>query len=116
MEGIRDLREEKRQSRLVAYGRMVMFSHTVFSLPFALAGALTTPKGFPGWNTLLWVVVAFLGGRNSANAVNRIVDRKIDAENPRTAGRHLPSGRVSLAEATLLALFSSVFLSLPLFD
>ncbi|ADK83141.1 4-hydroxybenzoate polyprenyltransferase [Sediminispirochaeta smaragdinae DSM 11293] len=105
MEGIRDLREEKRQSRLVAYGRMVMFSHTVFSLPFALAGALTTPKGFPGWNTLLWVVVAFLGGRNSANAVNRIVDRKIDAENPRTAGRHLPSGRVSLAEATLLALF-----------
>jgi 4-hydroxybenzoate polyprenyltransferase len=90
---------------MYSYGKLVMFSHTVFSLPFALVGAFAAAGGFPGRETLFWIIIAFTGGRNSANAINRIVDRKIDAENPRTADRHLPSGKISVLEAALLASF-----------
>ncbi len=82
-----------------------MFSHTVFSLPFALVGAFAAAGGFPGREKLFWIIIAFLGGRNSANAINRIVDRKIDAENPRTADRHLPSGEISVPETVVLSVF-----------
>jgi 4-hydroxybenzoate polyprenyltransferase len=85
------------------YGRLLMFSHSLFSLPFAVLGVLYAAGGSPQWQTVVWVVVGFLGGRNAANAVNRVVDRHIDAENPRTRNRALPAGRVSVAEAWAIA-------------
>lgn len=83
----------------------VKFSHTIFALPFALAGmavAARTNHGWPGLRVFLLIVAAMLCARTCAMAFNRIVDRQFDAQNPRTAGRHLPAGQVSLAGAVAL--------------
>ena len=89
--------------RLAAVGDAVMIRHTLFSLPFALAAVLLETGGSPPALKLLWIVVAAVGARNAANALNRIIDRRIDAKNPRTAGRHLPSGKLSAKELWLFA-------------
>lgn len=88
--------------RLKVYGELVMFSHTLFSLPFALVSMLWAANGLPSPWAFFWILVALLGARNGANAVNRLVDRKIDAANPRTASRHLPQGTVHTREVVLL--------------
>ncbi len=83
----------------------VKFSHTVFALPFALAAmavAARDNRGWPGWRLFLLIVAAMICARTCAMAFNRIVDRRFDAANPRTAGRHLPAGTLSLASALLL--------------
>ena len=79
----------------------VRFTHTVFALPFALAAmavAARANRGWPGWRTFGLILAAMVCARTCAMAFNRIVDRKFDALNPRTAGRHLPTGQISLAE------------------
>ncbi len=87
-------------SRLVRYANFVKLPHTVFALPFALVGAtLGSRVASVPVATVAWVVVAFTAARFAAMAFNRIVDRKIDALNPRTRGRELPSGALGLAEA-----------------
>ncbi len=86
---------------------MVKFSHSVFALPFALMGAWLAAGGFPGWTTLLWIVVAAVSARTAAMAFNRWVDREIDAENPRTAVREIPSGALSPSYAVGLVFVSS---------
>ena len=96
--------------RLRLYGGLLMFGHSVFSLPFALAAMLYASGGRPGWRTFLLVTAAFLGARNAANALNRFIDRRIDAENPRTSGRHIPAGAVWPFEALLLAGFFGLML------
>jgi 4-hydroxybenzoate polyprenyltransferase len=96
--------------RLRLYGGLLMFGHSVFSLPFALAAMLYASGGRPGWRTFLLVTLAFLGARNAANALNRFIDRKIDAENPRTSGRQIPAGAVRPFEALLLAGFFGLML------
>ncbi len=81
------------------------FSHTVFALPFALAAMVVAARdhrGWPGWKTFGLILAAMVCARTCAMAFNRIVDRKFDALNPRTANRHLPSGRISLAGAIML--------------
>ncbi|MBI5446367.1 MAG: UbiA family prenyltransferase, partial [Deltaproteobacteria bacterium] len=85
--------------RVHALLEMIKFSHTVFALPFALTGLVLAAGGLPPLRTLLWVLAAMVGARTAAMAWNRIADREIDARNPRTAERHLPSGKVSSAEA-----------------
>ncbi len=83
----------------------VRFSHTVFALPFALAAmavAARDHRGWPGWRTFLLILAAMVCARTCAMAFNRIMDRKFDALNPRTANRHLPAGQVSLVGAWLL--------------
>ncbi len=89
--------------RVAAYLELVKFSHTVFVLPFALTGAVLAARGLPDGRTLAWVVAAMGGPRTGAMAVNRIADRHLDAENPRTANRQLPQGRLRVAEAAALA-------------
>ena len=87
----------------------VRFSHTVFALPFALAAmavAARANRGWPGWRTLALILVAMVCARTCAMAFNRIVDRKFDALNPRTAGRHLPTGQISLLSAVTLCVLS----------
>jgi 4-hydroxybenzoate polyprenyltransferase len=87
----------------------VRFSHTIFALPFALAAmavAARDNRGWPGWQTFGLILAAMVCARTCAMAFNRIVDRKFDALNPRTANRHLPAGHISLASAVALWLLS----------
>jgi 4-hydroxybenzoate polyprenyltransferase len=81
---------------------MIKFEHTVFALPFALLGALAGAQGLPPLRTSLWILAAMVGARTAAMTFNRLVDADLDAENPRTAGRALPAGRVSRVGALLL--------------
>lgn len=92
-----------------AFARMVVIEHTLFALPFAYAGAFLAAGGRPGAERLFWITVAMIGARNAAMGLNRIIDRRIDAANPRTRDRHLPSGRLGVGEA---AAFTAVFLGL----
>ncbi len=92
------------------WGSFVRFPHTVFALPFALAAMVVAARdhhGWPGWEKFLLILAAMVCARTCAMAFNRIVDRKFDALNPRTAGRHLPTGQISLASAIALCLLSA---------
>jgi len=86
---------------------LVVFAHTVFALPFALLSAVLAADGIPPGPTLLWILVAMVGARSAAMSFNRIVDRHIDAKNPRTARREIPSGVVSPAAAALFCALSA---------
>jgi 4-hydroxybenzoate polyprenyltransferase len=93
------------------WASFVRFSHTVFALPFALAAMMVAARdnrGWPGWKTFGLILAAMVCARTCAMAFNRIVDRKFDALNPRTAKRHLPAGTISLANAIALCLLSAV--------
>jgi len=81
----------------------IKFEHTVFALPFAYIAMVLAAAGWPGWWTVGWVTAAMVGGRTCAMAVNRVVDRLIDARNPRTAQRHLPTGTLRVWELRALA-------------
>ena len=85
-------------SRVATYGRLVRFSHTIFALPFAVMGAVLGARGIPDLRTCLFILMAMVGARSMAMAMNRLADQKIDSENPRTASRELPSGQVSRGE------------------
>ena len=81
---------------------MIKFSHTVFAFPFALMGVVLASLKTgapPSIGQLFWICVAMVGARSGAMGLNRIIDARIDAENPRTAGRHIPAGKVSRPEA-----------------
>jgi 4-hydroxybenzoate polyprenyltransferase len=103
-------------SGVTKWGEFVKLSHTVFALPFALASmtvAARSTRGWPGWRLFLLIVGAVAAARICAMAFNRIVDREFDKENPRTAMRHLPAGKISLAGAwTLCALSACAFVFL----
>src|SRR5262245_36494155 len=80
---------------------LIRFSHTVFALPFALASAVLAWQVVPfHWQHLLGILLCMICARAAAMTFNRIVDRKIDAQNPRTAKRHLPAGLLSLPAVT----------------
>ncbi len=82
----------------------IKFEHTIFALPFAYIAMVLAARGWPGWWTVGWVTAAMVGGRTCAMAANRVIDRFIDAKNPRTAGRHLPSGLLGVSEMRALAI------------
>jgi 4-hydroxybenzoate polyprenyltransferase len=84
---------------LVETLRLVRFSHTLFALPFALTAMLLAAGGLPESRVIGWILVAMVGARTAAMTFNRIVDRRVDALNPRTAGRSLPAGRLSVGYA-----------------
>ncbi|HYF81593.1 MAG TPA: 4-hydroxybenzoate octaprenyltransferase [Clostridia bacterium] len=86
------------------YGTLVMFSHTVFSLSFALISMLLVSNGLPSPYTILWILVAFMGARTGANAINRVIDAEIDAKNPRTSTRQLPQGLIKKKEVVVFSL------------
>ncbi len=97
--------------KIKKYGEVVMFSHTLFSLPFALIGMIWAAEGLPSFHTVLWILIALVGARNGANALNRIVDKEIDKKNPRTANRHLPKGIVKEYEVWGIVVFCfSIFI------
>jgi 4-hydroxybenzoate polyprenyltransferase len=102
--------------KLVLTLEMIKFEHSVFALPFALTGALLAVRedGFATANImwkLVWIVVAMVAARSAAMAFNRVIDADIDARNPRTAMRHLPSGVLTRAFAwAFVAVSSLVFI------
>ncbi len=87
---------------------MIKFKHTVFALPFALMGAFLAARGIPSLRVFFWVVIAMVGARTAAMTFNRIVDHRFDAANPRTAGRAIPAGQVSMLESWLMVAGASV--------
>lgn len=87
---------------------MIKFAHTIFALPFALLSFFRASGGALPVRTLLWVIAAMVGARTAAMTFNRIADRAIDAENPRTATRALPSGRLRVSYAASLCVASSL--------
>lgn len=96
-------------SRIARYASFVKLPHTIFALPFALVGATLASRVAPvSWSVVGWVVVAFTAARFAAMAFNRIVDRELDAQNPRTRGRELPRGALGLAEAWTSVVASSL--------
>jgi 4-hydroxybenzoate polyprenyltransferase len=97
-------------SLIKKWASFVRFSHTVFALPFALAAMVVAARdnrGWPGWRIFGLILAAMVCARTCAMAFNRIVDRKFDALNPRTANRHLPTGQISLASAIALCALSA---------
>lgn len=91
-------------TRLRRYGELTLFSHTLFSLPFGLLAMIWAADGLPPLKTFFWILLALVGARNGANAFNRIADLALDKKNPRTSGRPLADGRVSMTEAVILTL------------
>jgi 4-hydroxybenzoate polyprenyltransferase len=90
----------------------IKFEHTVFALPFAYIAMVLAAGGWPGTWTVLWVTAAMVGARTCAMATNRVVDRWIDARNPRTARRHLPAGILRVGELRALAAGGAVLMVL----
>jgi len=97
---------------------LVKIEHTLFALPFAYVGALLARRSagaLPSWLEMLWITLAMVSARSLAMGINRLVDREIDARNPRTAGRELPSGRLSSSQVTVFCLASLALLVLAAF-
>lgn len=82
---------------------LVRFAHTVFALPFALAGAFLARLAVPPAATLCWIILAMVGARSLAMALNRLIDARIDAVNPRTASREIPAGRLTRRQVWVFA-------------
>jgi 4-hydroxybenzoate polyprenyltransferase len=83
---------------------LVRIEHTVFALPFAYVGAFLAVDSWPGLADMVWLTVAMVGARTLAMSVNRLVDAELDARNPRTASRELPSGALSRGQVLGLCL------------
>jgi len=95
--------------RFRTYASFVRFSHSVFALPFALAGALLAAQHTPvAWTTIAWILVAMVAARSAAMGFNRLVDARIDALNPRTAMRELPRGVMTMREAIAFVAIAAI--------
>lgn len=100
--------EGRTWDKAVKYAHMIKLSHSVFALPFGLAALVILSKEYTiTVETVLWIVVAIVGARSAAMGFNRIVDAGYDARNPRTRGRHIPTGILSLKEAWSFTLLSA---------
>jgi 4-hydroxybenzoate polyprenyltransferase len=93
------------------FASLVKIEHTVFALPFAYVGALLCINSIPSAHDLVWITIAMIGARSLAMGLNRLIDAAIDARNPRTAGRELPSGLLSRGQVIVFCAASlAVFL------
>ena len=86
----------------------VKFQESAFALPFAYSGMFLAANGWPTWSQCAWITIAMIGARSLGMAANRIIDQHIDADNPRTAARHLPAGLIRSSEMTTLAAAAGV--------
>ena len=99
-------------SFLKTYLNLVKFEHTLFALPFAYGGMLLANRGWPGWTVFFWVTLAMVGARTASMALNRVIDAELDARNPRTAAREIPSGALGKRNGVVLALVGFAVLTL----
>jgi 4-hydroxybenzoate polyprenyltransferase len=88
----------------------VTFEHTLFALPFAYGGMALASHGWPGWEVFSWITVAMIGARTASMALNRVIDARFDAQNPRTANREIPTGKMTRVDGVLLAVFGLLLL------
>jgi 4-hydroxybenzoate polyprenyltransferase len=86
---------------------MIKIEHTLFALPFAFLGAVLAANGVPSLNQIFWITLAMVGARSTAMAFNRIADREIDAQNPRTRNRAIPAGQLSVGFVWVFTLLSA---------
>ena len=106
--------------KLKIFFDLIQFKHSVFALPFAYLGMLLASKAWPSWKVFFWITLAMVSARTAGMTLNRIVDLKIDAKNPRTQNRPILTGDFSLTEAwiaaaaALILFFLSAFLLNPL--
>jgi 4-hydroxybenzoate polyprenyltransferase len=107
-------------NKIKAILNMIKFEHTIFALPFAyigtVLGSLLILNELPSWRIIFWVSIAMVGARSAAMALNRLIDRSIDALNPRTANRDIPSGKITVREAGIFTVFSFLLLFLAAFQ
>lgn len=96
-------------AKISIFLEMIKFSHTIFALPFALTGALLAAGGVPSIRQTAWIILAMVGARTAAMAMNRLIDAGIDARNPRTASRAIPAGLIGTG-MTLFFIFAAVAL------
>lgn len=89
---------------------MIKIEHTLFALPFAFLGGLLAANGIPSWWKIVLICVAMVGARSAAMAFNRLVDREYDAKNPRTSGRAIPAGLLSVPFVVGFTVVSAVLL------
>ena len=95
--------------KVLTYGRMIKFSHTVFALPFALSAAVLAVRDAGiDVSDLIWILTAMVGARSAAMGYNRIIDADIDAGNPRTCQREIPAGKLPLSAAWAFVIASSM--------
>lgn len=92
------------------YLSLVKIEHSLFALPYAYVGMLIAADGWPGWRTFLLVTLAMVGARTAAMAANRVIDARLDALNPRTAGREIPSGRLTARSGVVVAVVGAAVL------
>lgn len=89
---------------------MIKFEHTIFVLPFAylgsLLGSIEVYHHLPTWSQIGWITLAMVGARSAAMALNRLIDRQIDAKNPRTRGRAIPEGKIGIPMVWVFTIFS----------
>ncbi|MCB0278311.1 MAG: putative 4-hydroxybenzoate polyprenyltransferase [Calditrichaeota bacterium] len=98
-------------NKLVQFGRMIKFSHTIFALPFALSSAILAIQYAEfKWTSFIWILLAMIGARTAAMSFNRYIDADIDRENPRTANREIPSGKITKSDALIYVILSSLLL------
>lgn len=102
--------------QFVNFLKMIKVEHSVFALPFAFTSALMAAGGLPAARKILWITIAMVGARSAAMSMNRIIDRKIDALNPRTMKRELPAGIISVGHAILFALLSLALMILAAYE
>jgi len=95
---------------------LVRIEHTVFALPFAYVGAFLSVDAWPGLANMVWITVAMAGARTLAMSVNRLVDAELDARNPRTAMRELPTGALTRAQVLALCLLALVVFLVAVFQ
>ena len=100
-----------RRRSLAAYLAFVKFEHTLFALPFAYGGMLLAADGWPGWRVFGLVTLAMVGARTAAMALNRVIDARIDARNPRTRDREIPAGRLARGDGVALAVLGFALLA-----
>ncbi len=92
--------------KLRIYLEMIKFEHSIFALPFAYMGAILARLKLSDWATLFWITVAMVGARSLAMSLNRLIDKEIDARNPRTKNRALPQRLLSETDVILFSLFA----------
>lgn len=98
--------------KLKVFFEMIKFEHTIFAMPFAYLGAFLAARGIPTAEKLFWITLAMIGARTAAMSLNRLIDRHIDARNPRTAQRALPAGQLKVYEVYVYTLLSFLLLGI----
>ena len=104
------------RNRVVLYLRMIKIAHSVFALPFAFTGAILAASGLPSLWQVAWITVAMVGARSGAMGMNRIIDARIDARNPRTMNREIPAGKISTRDAAIFSVLSFAVFALAAYN